>query len=81
MDDAIRLLEDRVGRAAARIDELRREREALLEQVGTGRQRVAILEQENEELKDRVSRASASGGDIETIQVLKTAIEELREDD
>lgn len=64
-----------------RIDELRKEREALLEQVGTGRQRVAILEQENQELKDRVSSASGLGGDEETIQVLKTAIEELREDD
>ena len=81
MDDAIRLLEDRVGRAAARLDELRRERNGLLERVGTCRQRVAMLEQENEELKDRVSSASGSGSDEETIQALKTAIEELREDD
>jgi hypothetical protein len=81
MEKPIKLLEDRVRRAAERIDELERDNASLSERLRVDGERVAILEQENEELTDRISRDAQSGGRTEIMQVLKQAIEELREDD
>ena len=81
MEKPIKLLEDRVRRAAERIDELTRDNASLSERIRADGERAAILEQENKELTDRISHGPHTGGRAEVMQVLKQAIEELREDD